>query len=212
MLQFILKFKLIHKDLKISSSKKSLVTIIIPTYDQTLRLYKCLKSIFDIKLNFKIEIIVIDDYENRKIKPWFIDNKIKYIKNKKNLGFIGSCNLGASKAKGKYLFFLNDDTVLKDSSSVKALIEVFNENNNVGLVGSKVLIRDKALQEAGCITFKDGRCYQFGKYQNPRQDLYNYLTEVDYVSGCSLMIPKNYFKNIRQKIFASILRRCRFSS
>ena len=73
---YAFRFKLIDQDLKISSSKKSLVTIIIPTYDQTLRLYKCLKSIFDIKLNFKIEIIVIDDYENRKIKPGLLTTKL----------------------------------------------------------------------------------------------------------------------------------------
>ena len=66
------------------------VCVIIVDYKSGKYLSGCLDSIK--KSNFKsLEIIVIGN-------------------NKKNIGYGAGCNLGAKKAKGKYLFFLNPDT------------------------------------------------------------------------------------------------------
>lgn len=190
---YFLKIKIKSKNSKFNSNLKPFISIIIPTYDQTFKLYRCLESILINNFKFKYEIIVIDDLETRKNKPWFINKNIKYIKNKNNLGFLKSCNHASKFANGKYIYFFNDDARLADEKSLQSLIDVFEQNKKVGLVGSKILINHRTLQEAGCITFKDGNCYQFGKFNNHREDVYNYLTEVDYVSGCSLMIPKKLF-------------------
>lgn len=190
---YVLKIKIKSKNSKLNSNLKPSVSIIIPTYDQTFKLFRCLESIFLNNFKCKYEIIVIDDLETRKNKPWFINKNIKYIKNKNNLGFLRSCNHGSKFANGKYIYFLNDDALLADEKSLQSLIDVFEQNKRVGIVGSKILISNRTLQEAGCLTFNNGYCYQFGKFKNQKEDVYNYLSEVDYVSGCSLMIPRKLF-------------------
>ena len=190
---YVLKIKMKSKNSKFNSNLKPFISIIIPTYDQTFKLFRCLQSIFLKNFKFKYEIIVIDDLETRNNKPWFINKNIKYIKNKNNLGFLKSCNHASKFANGKYIYFLNDDTLLADENSIQSLIDVFKQKKRVGIVGSKILISERTLQEAGCLTFNNGYCYQFGKFKNHKEDVYNYLTEVDYVSGCSLMIPKKLF-------------------
>lgn len=190
---YIFRIKIKSKNSKFNSNLKPFISIIIPTYDQTFKLFRCLESILLKNFKFKYEIIVIDDLETRKNKPWFINKNIKYIKNKNNLGFLKSCNYASKFANGKYIYFLNDDAYLADEKSLQSLIDVFEQNKRVGIVGSKILISHRTLQEAGCITFKNGYCFQFGKFNNSKDEVYNYLTEVDYVSGCSLMIPKKLF-------------------
>ena len=63
-------------------------------------------------------------------------------------------------------------------------------------MGSKVLLGNSVLQEAGCLTFDTGDCWQYGKNDNQDADLYNYSCEVDYCSGCSLLIKKKLFDKI----------------
>ena len=43
--------------------------------------------------------------------------QVKVIRSKENLGFAGGNNLGIKAAHGKYLFFLNNDTLLKHHTS-----------------------------------------------------------------------------------------------
>ena len=125
-------------------------------------------------------------------KKWL--NKIRnavYIKNKKNLGFVGSCNAGAKKAKGKYLVFLNNDTFVK-KNWLNALLETFKNNKNIGLVGSKLIYPDGRLQEAGGIVWKNKNAWNYGRYGDPNDPEFNYLKDVDYCSGASDHVAEGY--------------------
>ena len=177
-------------------SRDIIVSIIIPTYKNRKKLYSCLASILEYNYKYGFEIIVIDDYNISHFQPHFIGNSIKCIKNKKNLGFIRSCNLGAKNAIGKYLYFLNDDTIIIGPETINSLIDRAESDSDIGLVGSKVLLGNSVLQEAGCLTFDTGDCWQYGKNDNQDADLYNYSCEVDYCSGCSLLIKKKLFDKI----------------
>ena len=179
------------------SQEEIIFSIIIPTYKNRKKLHMCLQSIVKQKFNYFYEIIVVDDYDKSKLPPTFLGKTIKCIKNKKNLGFIGSCNLGAENARGKYLYFLNDDTLMLNADTINSLIETADQDSKIGIVGSKILLNRSSLQEAGCLTFETGECYQFGKYQNKDEDLYNFVTEPDYCSGCSLLIPRYLFNEIK---------------
>ena len=73
---------------------------------------------------------------------------LNYLRNDSNSGFIASCNTGAEKARGKYLVFLNNDTIVKPGW-LTALLDTFKEERRAGIVGSKLLYPDGRLQEAG---------------------------------------------------------------
>src|SRR5207244_10462572 len=118
-----------------------------------------------------------------------------YLRNETNSGFIASCNRGANKARGKYLFFLNNDTLVKEGW-LTTLVDTFAEEPGAGIIGSKLVYPDGRLQEAGGIIWRDASGWNYGKIDDPGKSEYNYLREVDYCSGAALMIPKALFESV----------------
>ena len=88
-----------------------------------------------------IEVIVVDNAsaqdEATIIKEQY--PQVKVIRSKKNLGFAGGNNLGIKAAKGKYLFFLNNDTLLKpQTSDIRSLISRLETSPKIGMVCPKI--------------------------------------------------------------------------
>ena len=79
-------------------------------------------------------------------------------RNAQNLGFIGNCNRGAELARGEFVLFLNNDTIVTESW-LKALTETFELHPKAGVVGAKLIYPDGRLQEAGGILWKDGSAW-----------------------------------------------------
>ncbi len=138
------------------------VSIIIVNYGKDYFIRKCLWSISK------------NDYPNKQVIV--IDN------NKKNLGFARACNQGAKKAKGEYLFFLNNDIMLH-KTTISFLV--------------KKLQSDPKIAIAGC-TVKD--------YQNKKVlhrglgiDIFGFpLTSRKsfYIEGSAIMIKKQVFEKL----------------
>ena len=88
-----------------------------------------------------IEVIVIDNAsaqdEATIIKERF--PQVKVIRSKENLGFAGGNNLGIKAAQGKYLFFINNDTILKpQTSGLSPLITRLESSPKIGMVCPKI--------------------------------------------------------------------------
>ena len=108
------------------------LSIIIPVYNTDYQILKqCLESIIKKDQNFLYEIIIIDDGSNSinslKYKELIGDSKIKYIY-QENKGVSSARNLGISRAKGKYIMFVDSDDYLKNNyiSRMMENIESYN--------------------------------------------------------------------------------------
>ena len=88
-----------------------------------------------------IEVIVVDNASNQD-EAAIIEERypqVKVIRSKENIGFAGGNNLGIKAAQGKYLFFLNNDTLLKpQTSGLKPLISRLEASPKIGMVCPKI--------------------------------------------------------------------------
>jgi GT2 family glycosyltransferase len=168
-----------------------LVTIIIPAYNGWKMNYACIKSIIDCTQNVAYEVILADDYSTDGTKN--ITERIKnlvHIRNEKNVGFLGNCNGAAKKAKGDLILFLNNDTEVTDHW-LSSLVTLISSDETIGMVGSKLIYPDGRLQEAGGILWSDGSAWNYGNGKDPDASEFNYVKEVDYISGAAIMIRKS---------------------
>jgi len=182
--------------LALPTSPNPRVSIIIPVYNKFSYTYACLSSIAEHAGNIPFEVIVIDDDSSDETSQKLPEiTGIVPIRNDKNLGFIGSCNVGASKAKGEFICFLNNDTVVT-SNWIEQLIDCIEQVPDAGLVGAKLIYPDGRLQEAGGIIFNDGSGWNYGRFDDPQHPKYNYRREVDYCSGAAILLRRELFEHL----------------
>ena len=190
---FFLKY---FKIIKIPLFENPLISIIIPVYNNFKYTYNCIESI--VKSNPKIpyEIIIADDMSTdstKSIQKYFPNIHIN--KNKRDQGFVMNCNMAANLVKGKYIHFLNND-IQVENEWLSSLLKLIESDEKIGMVGSKIIYPDKTLQEAGGIIWKDGSGCNYGRGKDPEMGEYNYVKEVDYISGASILIKKSVWDEI----------------
>ena len=110
------------------------LSIIILNYNTPDLTINCLKSIVEASRGLgDIEVIVVDNgsgdgsvkqLKNLKIKNQNDRLKIKIIESGENRGFAGGNNYGLKDAGGKYVLFLNSDTILKPEALRVALDKI----------------------------------------------------------------------------------------
>lgn len=172
------------------------ISVIIPVYNKIDYTYRCLASIQNSPSRYSFEIIVVDDCSSDATEEVLqqVEN-LRLVTNEHNLGFIHSCNKGAALARGKCLLFLNNDTYILPGwmDELRGTFDLFPE---AGLVGSKLLFPNGALQEAGGVIWSDASGWNYGRGDDPENPEYSYLREVDYCSGASIMVPQQLFQEL----------------
>lgn len=176
-------------------SDRPLVSIIIPVYNQYNYTIACINSVVKATNGIDIEIIVSDDNSSDETKEIDKIKNLIVIHNDKNLGFLKNCNNASKLARGKYIVFLNNDTLV-GTDWLSSLIELTESDESIGLVGSKLIYPDGILQEAGGIICSDGSAWNYGKGHNPNISEYNYVKDADYVCGASIMVRSDLFRKI----------------
>lgn len=186
-----------YEVLHFPKAEHPLVSIVIPVYNQFFYTYGCLKSIIEHTGSaVSYEILIADDHSTDDTTRLLeVAKNIRIIHNAHNMLFLKNCNHAATYAHGKYLLFLNNDTqVQKDW--LKPMVELLECDETIGMTGSKLVYPDGRLQEAGGIIWQDGSAWNYGNGQEADRPEYNYVKEVDYISGASLMIRKTLWDEI----------------
>jgi GT2 family glycosyltransferase/glycosyltransferase involved in cell wall biosynthesis/2-polyprenyl-3-methyl-5-hydroxy-6-metoxy-1,4-benzoquinol methylase/uncharacterized coiled-coil protein SlyX len=172
------------------------VSVIIPAYNQFEYTYNCLSAILKNSGAVKYEIILADDCStDLTTQLEQVVKGITVIHNQSNLRFLQNCNNAAQSARGKYIVFLNNDTQVQENW-LQPLVDILENDEMAGMTGSKLVYSDGWLQEAGGIFWKDASAWNYGNRKNPDDPEYNYVKEVDYISGASIMIRAFLWKEI----------------
>ncbi len=106
-----------------------------------------------------------------------------------NSGFIGAVNAGLELAEGRFSSLLNNDTVVLPGW-LDALMRTVEAEENVGVVGAKLVYPDGRLQEAGGIIWRDGTGLNYGRDGDADDPAFNFVRDVDYCSGACLLVRK----------------------
>ncbi len=107
-----------------------------------------------------------------------------------NTGFSGGNNLAARFARGRYLLFLNDDSVV-EAGFIDRLLSVVERDPLIGAVGGEILFPEGRLQEAGSVLWNDGWTAQVGAGLPADSSDYQYVRYVDFLSANGLLVVRH---------------------
>ncbi len=174
------------KDTNKMNNNLPLVSIVIVNYNGKAHLEKCLPALMENKYE-KYEVILVDNNS--------IDSSIEFVKNRypsinvieleKNLGFAEPNNLGAKKANGDFLLFLNNDTI-PTSNFITELVKVAKENSDIAICQSLLLKPDGTIDSSGDFVDIYGRAYS-------SREKINTVRQILSARGASMMIRKDRF-------------------
>ena len=169
-----------------------------------------------------IEVIVVDNAshsDEASVLEARYPN-INVVRSNENLGFAGGNNLGIKKAKGKYIYLVNNDTEFK-AFNVNPLIERLESSDKIGIVCPKIRFfwQPQPIQFAGYtplskITMRN-KCIGFGEEDRGQ---YNVARITPYAHGAAMMIrreaiekvglmPEDYFLYYEELDWSMMFRR-----
>ncbi|MBT6866733.1 MAG: glycosyltransferase family 2 protein, partial [Candidatus Marinimicrobia bacterium] len=180
-----------------------IVSVIIPHWNGIDVLSECLDSLK--KTNFdSFEIIVSENASSDGSQAWVKENHpdVILVENDKNYGYAGGCNRGANLAKGKYLLFLNNDTI-QDPNWLQPLVDRLESDSSIAAVQPKILNyykRDVFDYAGGSGGFMDIFCFPFARgrlFLNQEKDTgqYDEAQSCFWASGTAMMVRKNIFES-----------------
>ena len=143
-----------------------------------------------------LEVIVVDNASNND-EATIIEQRyprVKVIRSTQNLGFAGGNNLGIKAAQGKYLFFINNDTIFRhQTSDIRHLITRLESSPKIGMVCPKIRFAwgDNPIQFAGYsplsrITMRN---HAIGCGE-PDNGQYNTAYPTPYAHGAAMMVKR----------------------
>ncbi|MDR1544541.1 MAG: glycosyltransferase family 2 protein [Prevotellaceae bacterium] len=174
------------------------VSIVIVNYNTKKLLENCLKSVFEKTQDIDFEVIVVDN-NSQDGSCEMVKNEFKnviLIENSQNLGFGAANNLGAKIAKGKYLFFLNPDTVLINNA-VKILFDFAEKTENCGICGGNLF--DENLQPVLSYGWLPSILDEITGLFSIKHEQFNFSDKpkkVTCITGADLMLKREIFEKI----------------
>ena len=171
-------------------------SIVIPVYGHLFDTLRCLHAVAAHSEGVGYEVIVLDDNPDNPIAPFLTSIPgLRIHVNGGNLGFLQSCNQAKTLARGWHIVFLNNDTLV-GAGWLEPLLRPVRQDPTVGIVGCKLLNADGTIQEAGGIILRSGWGYRIGSGESPSLPEYNFLREVDVVTGAAFLIRRALFETV----------------
>ena len=186
------------------------LSFVLVNYKVGKQLVECVQSLHALESELACEFVVVD---NSPAEASFLladagVRNLRVISNAQNLGYAAACNLGARVSGAPYIWFLNPDARYRNGS-VPRLVEWLDRNSSVALAGPRVLNPD-GTRQFSCRSFPTWTTAFAHRYSvltkmfpsNPfsqsylRTNLDGKPTEVDWASGCCLLVRKSVFEEV----------------
>lgn len=123
------------------------VSVCIVNWNCSDLLRKCLASLYGRPQGVRFEVIVVDNASTDGAAEMVADEfpQVRLVRNRENGGFSRGNNQAAAAARGRYLFFLNNDTELLPGT-LREFVRFADRNPGVGMVGPRLRGADGNLQ------------------------------------------------------------------
>lgn len=126
------------------------LSIIIVSYNTADITVAAIQSVIDTVKKISYEIIVVDNNSTdgsveaiKKLKS----SRVNMIENEENYGFSKANNIGVKQATGRYVLFLNSDTVVHEKT-LDGMVEWMDQNQKVGAATCKLVMPNGKLDDA----------------------------------------------------------------
>jgi glycosyltransferase involved in cell wall biosynthesis len=162
------------------------ISVIMSVYNNESYLKDSIESI--LKQTYKnFEFIITDDCSTDKSASIISDydesdERINFIKNKKNIGLTKSLNKMIDLARGEYIARMDGDDIAK-KNRFKEQIEVMENNKNIDVLFSNVSLIDENNNNI-CSSFRPNSLYK----------ILNLMEFINYIPHPTVMVKKTIFK------------------
>lgn len=188
------------------------VTIVVVNYNAGDLLKKCIEQA--VKQAF--EVIVVDnasrDGSLDNLSEFSLaDTRLSIVRGSRNVGFAAACNIGAARATGRYLLFLNPDCLL-ETGAVTELKAALESHSRIGMVGGLLLNEDGTEQAGGrravptpwrslvrtfhLSRFADRWPKLFADFNLHQQPLPEQPIELEAISGACMMVKREAMEGV----------------
>jgi GT2 family glycosyltransferase len=186
------------------------LSIIIVNWKSVGYLRECLRSIYAHAHDLELEIVVVDNASGDDCVEVMTKDfpRVHCIASPDNLGFAGANNLGAARATGRNLLFLNPDTEVI-GSALQTMMVVLDGLEEAGVVGSMLLNSDFTVQTSCVQSFPTISNQildtELLRKRFPKSELWGMQpllnpsgapSEVDVISGACMMMKRKTFAKV----------------
>lgn len=192
------------------STHRPLLSVLVVSFNTCELTLKALRTLHE-NTNHPFELVIVDnasdDGSADAIEREFPNSRL--IRNKANLGFAGANNKGANYASGDALLLLNPDTEILPGA-IDELMRLREKRPDAGIWGGTTIYGDGSPNLSSCwrrqtirslIAQATGLSSLFpdSRALNPERMMQfdeTEPTEVDIVSGCMLLIDRDFFQRL----------------
>ena len=172
-----------------------MASVVVLGYRSARALERCLCALATHRSAHPFEtIVVLNGSTGDVIEVADRHSEVTVVPSVANRGFAGGCNLGASRARGRYLVFLNDDAVVTEGW-LDGLMHMAGTVPHAGAVSSLIMDQQgEILEFGGGMDHLVPSALERGESQYRAELVGPQL--VAYASGCSLLVERDLFESL----------------
>ena len=172
------------------------VSIVIPVFNNLSYTRPCITSLFTVKEPVDFEVIVVENGSTDGTAEYLkqLPPAVRVVSPGENLGFAKGCNMGAREARGRYVCFLNNDTIVQPGW-LSAMVECIRRDPDIGIVGNlQIFPGTEKVQQAGIVCGPDKMVRSIYNNELPADHAaVQKPREFQFIAGSCMLIEKEFF-------------------